>query len=100
MASSPELPSGEVRASSPATSRGIPMHAQTGRETPVHALREDAPVIAGKPARVRQYDFRHGEERRPDKGRYCTSDIGAVACFSSTSTAWAGTYLWGLTGSI
>ena len=100
MASSPELPSGETGASSPATSCGIATHAQTGGETPAHGQREDAPVSAGKPARDRQYDYRRGGEWRPDKGLYCTSDIGAVACFSSTSTAWAGTYLWGLTGSI
>ncbi len=81
MASSPELPSGETRASSPATSRGITTHAQMGGETPAAAQREDAPVSMGKPARERQYDFRHGDERRPDRGRYCTSDIGAVACF-------------------
>ena len=34
------------------------------------------------------------------RGAYCTSDIGARVCFFSTSTAWAGMYLWGLTGSI
>ena len=62
MASSIELPSGETRASSPATSRGIVTHAQTVGETPAHAQREDAPVSAGKPVRERQYDFRHGEE--------------------------------------
>ena len=89
-----------MRASSPATSGGIVTHAQTGGETPAHAQREDALVSAGKPARERQYDARHGGEWRPDKGRYCTSDIGAVACFSSISTAWVGTYLWGHTGSI
>ena len=57
------------------------MHAQMGGETPAHVQREDAPVSVGKPARECQYDFRHREEWRPDKGRYCTSDIGAVACF-------------------
>ncbi len=71
-----------------------------GGETPAHAQREDAPVSVGKPARERQYDYKRGGEWRPDKGHYCTCDIGAVACFSSTSTAWVGTYLWGLTGSI
>ena len=81
MASSLELPSGETRSSSPATSRGIPTHAQRVGETPEHAQREDAPVSAGNPARERQYDFRHGEEWRPDK---CYS---AVACFFSTLTA-------------
>ncbi len=62
MASSPELPSGEMRASSPATSCDIATLAQTGGETPAHMQREDTPVSAGKPARERQYDFRHGEE--------------------------------------
>ena len=47
MASSPEFPSGETRASSPATGRGITTRAQTGGETPAREL---------------QYDFRHGEE--------------------------------------
>ena len=32
-------------------------------------------------AQERQYDYRCGGEWRPDKGRYGTSDIGAVACF-------------------
>ena len=57
MASSPELPSGEKRASSPATSRGIATHAQMGGETLAHAQREHAPVSAGNLVRERQYDF-------------------------------------------
>ena len=51
MASFPELPSGEMRASSPATGCGIATHAQEG-ETPAHAQRENAPVSAGKPAQI------------------------------------------------
>ncbi len=54
MASSPELPSGEMRASSPATGCGIATHAQKGGETPAHVQREDAPVSVGKPARENQ----------------------------------------------
>ena len=100
MASSPGLPSGETRASSPATSCGIATHAQTGGETPVHAQREDAPVSAGKLERECQYNIRHGEEWRPDKGCYCTSDIGAVACFLLYINCLGGVVPLSLTGSI
>ena len=65
-----------MRASSPATSGGIETHAQTG-ERLVHMRR--GRML--RSARECQYDYRRGDEWRPDKGRYCVSDIGAVACF-------------------
>ena len=71
-----------------------------GGKTPAHAQKEDAPVSAGKPAQERQYSVRRGAERRLDKGSYCTSEFGQLACFSSTPTAWARTYLGDLRGSI
>ena len=44
--------------------------------------------------------MRQGAERRLDKGRDCTSEFRQLACFSSTPTAWARTYLGDLTGSV
>ena len=73
---------------------------QTGGDSWRMRRRGDAPVSAGNPARERQYGVRRGAERRPDKGRYCTSEFGQLVCFSSTPTAWARTFLGGLTGSI